>query len=137
MSSGQLIALPRSLDRWGTEDLKTRAIDIAENKEHAFVKADARSPDSPTVNVPAFQAIGWSQIEFVGAIAREFPIHQVLGMQDLDRRIHVHGGAGQIIVLADADDIRVFKFPVKQRIGVRAVAVVGSPVSGRRRWKPG
>jgi hypothetical protein len=52
-------------------------------------------------------------------------------MQYLHGGIHVHGGAGKVIIIAHPDDIRVLKFTVKQRVRVGAVAVVGGPMFSR------
>ena len=137
--SGQLVALPRTLDRLGAEDLEARAVDVGEDVEHALVIADAGRPDAPAVDVPAFQAKGRAEVEPVDAVAGQFPVHQVLGMHDLHRRVHVHGGAGEVIVVADADDVGVLELLVEQRIRVGAVAVVGGPVlhDGRRTRRRG
>ena len=50
MPSGQLVALPGTLDRLGAEDLQARAVDVGEDIEHAVVVADARRPDAPAVD---------------------------------------------------------------------------------------
>src|SRR5436190_23069889 len=60
--SGELIALPRSLDRPGAEHLEARAVDVGENIERPLVIADARRPDAPAVDVPPFQAIRWAEV---------------------------------------------------------------------------
>ena len=49
-------------------------------------------------------------------------------MHDDYGRIHMHCGAGQIIIVANADGIRILKFLIEQRIGIRAIAVVGGPM---------
>jgi hypothetical protein len=41
----------------------------------------------------------------------------------------VHRGAGEVIVLADADDVWVFEFLIEKRVGVSSVPVVGDPGS--------
>ena len=135
--SGQLVALPGTVDRLGAEDLKADAVDVGEDVEHALVIADAGRPDAPAVDVPAFEPERRAEVQPVHAVADQFPVHQVLGMHDLHRRVHVHGGAGEVVVFADADDIRVLELLVEQRIRVGAVAVVGGPVLGRSGRKPG
>ena len=126
----ELVVLPGAVGRLGAEDLQARAVDVGEDVEHPVVIADARRPDAPAVDVSAFQAIGGAEVEPVDAVAGQFPVHQVPGVQDHQARVHVHRGAGEVIVLADANDVRVFKLLVEERIGVRAVAVVGGPGFG-------
>jgi hypothetical protein len=52
-------------------------------------------------------------------------------MHNLNRGIHVHGGAGEVVIVANTNDIRILELFVEQRIRVSAVAVVGGPVSLR------
>ena len=52
-------------------------------------------------------------------------------MHQLNGGVHVHGGAGEVIVLADADDVGVLELLVEQGVGVSAVAVVGGPIGCR------
>ena len=54
--AGQLVALPRTVDGLGAEDLQARAVDVGEDVEHAVVVADARRPDASAVDVSAFEA---------------------------------------------------------------------------------
>src|SRR5579862_3515526 len=54
-------------------------------------------------------------------------------MQHRQPRHGVHRGAGQIVVLANADQIGVGKLVVEQRVRERAVAVVSVPGAGERR----
>jgi len=42
-------------------------------------------------------------------------------MHDLDRRVHVHGGVGEVIVIGHTGNVRVFKLLVGQRIRVGAL----------------
>src|SRR5215468_515914 len=51
-------------------------------------------------------------------------------MQYNESRVHVHGGAGEVIVIARTDNIGVFKLLVEQRVGISSVAVVGCPTLG-------
>src|ERR1700744_143905 len=48
-------------------------------------------------------------------------------MQNEDAWVNVHRGVGEVIVFAHADDIGIFEFFVEQRIGISAIAIVGSP----------
>jgi hypothetical protein len=87
--------------------------------------------------LPAFEAESRAKVQPVHAIAGEFPIHQVPGMHQLKGRVHVHRCLCQIIVFTHADDVGVLELFVEQGIGIRAVAVVGSPVfgcGGRQLW---
>src|SRR5262245_41648866 len=56
MSSRQLVALPRALNRLGAEDLETRAVDVGEDVERSLVIADTRRPDALTVDAASFKA---------------------------------------------------------------------------------
>src|SRR5665213_249955 len=114
MSAWQLVLLPRAIDCFGAEDLKPGAIDIAEDIEHTVVITDTWSPDAFAINVPAFKTISRTKIEFARAIAGQFPVHQILGVQNFDRRHHVHGGPGEVIVITDTNWIRVFKLSIEQ-----------------------
>ena len=49
-------------------------------------------------------------------------------MHQLHGGVHVHRGAGEVVVLANPNDIGILELLVKQRIGVSAVAVVGGPI---------
>ena len=89
--------------------------------------ADARCPNALAVNVPTFESKRRSKVQSIHAVARELPVHQILGMHQLHGRVHVHRGAGQVVVAADADDIRILELFVEQRIRIGAVAVVRSP----------
>jgi hypothetical protein len=77
------------------------------------------------MDVAVFQAEGRAEVEPVHAVAGEFPVHQVLGMHQLHGGVHVHGGAGEVVRVADADDVGVLELLVEQRVGVSAVAIVG------------
>ena len=54
-------------------------------------------------------------------------------MHQLHGGVHVHRGAGEVVVLADANDIGILELLVEQGIGVSAVAVVGGPMFCRVR----
>ncbi len=75
----------------------------------------------------AFKPERRAEVELIHAVAGKFPVHQVLGMHELHGGIHVHRGAGEVVVLADADGVGVFELLVEQGIGVGAIAVVGGP----------
>ena len=130
--SGQLIALPRTINRLGAEDLEAGAVHVGENAEHPVVIADAGCPDAATIDIPSFKAIGLAKIKFVRAIADEIPVHQIRGMHDLNRRVHMHRGAREVKVMADADHIWVFKLLVEQRVRVGTIAIVSGPMPRRR-----
>lgn len=118
--------------RLGAENLQADAVDVREDVEHAVVITDARRPDALAVDAPAvFQAKGRTEIEPVHAVAHQFPIDQILGLHQLNRGVHVHGGAGEIKCVADTDDVRVLELFIEQRIRICAVAVVGGPVFRR------
>ena len=131
MPSGQLVALPRTSNRLGAENVETRAVVVGEDIEHPVVIPDARCPDASAVDVSAFHAVVPSKVVFIHAVAGQFPVHQVLGMHEDDCRVHVHRRAGNVIIVADTNGVGVFEFLIKQRVGISAVPVVGGPVFGR------
>ena len=135
--SGQLVARPRTMNRLGAEDLEAHAVDVGEDIEHALVIADAGRPDTLAVDVPSFEPERRAQVQPIHAVAGEFPVHQILGMHDLNGRVHVHGGAGEVVVLAHTNNIGILELLVEQRIGVGTIAVVGGPMPGRRGRQPG
>ena len=122
-----VMVLPRTADVFGCIALKTLAVHIAEHVELTVGIADARCPDAAAVYLLAvFQREGIvGEIEAVKAVGNILPVHQVARVQDDQPRNAVHGGAGQIVVVAHAQDVRVGKLVVEQRVGKCAVAVVG------------
>jgi hypothetical protein len=92
------------------------------------VVTEAWSPNASAVNVPFFEPERRAKVEAIYAVADKFPVHQMLGMHDLHRGVHVHGRAGQVIIFANPNYIRVLELLIKQGIGVSAVAIVGGPV---------
>src|SRR5689334_23827255 len=56
--AGQLIVLPRTVNRFGAKHLEAGAIDVGKYVKDTFVIANAGRPDSTAVNVPAFETIG-------------------------------------------------------------------------------
>ena len=107
--------------------MQAGAIHVGEDVERSVVVADAGGPDSPSIDVSTFEAEGGAEVETVDAVAGQFPVHQVLGVQHHEAGVHVHRGAGQVVVLADTNDVGVFEFLVKEWVGVGAVSVIGGP----------
>ena len=134
MPSGQFVAGPRAVNRLGAKELQASAVDVGEDIKRAVVIANARCPDATAIDATAiFQTVGRAQVKPVRAVADEFPVHQVFRVHQLHGGIHVHGGAGEVVVLTDTDHVRVLELLVKQWIGVGAIAIVGGPMMGRDR----
>ena len=75
------------------------------------------------------EAIFW-KVKAVKAIADVFPVDKILGMKDDQPRHGMHGGSGEIIIVTHAQDIRVGKLIVEQRVGEGSVTIVGGPALG-------
>src|SRR4029078_2343940 len=99
-----------------------RAVDVGEDIEHPLVIADAGRPDTAPVDIPAFAREGGAKIEPVDRIAGQVPVHQIPGMHDLDGRVHVHGGTGEVIVSTDANDVWVLEFLMEEGVRIGAVS---------------
>ena len=67
------------------------------------------------------------EIEAVDTVRDVFPVDQILGVKDDQPRHTVHGGAGEVVIVAYAEDVGVAELVVEQWVGKGAVAVVGSP----------
>ena len=131
--AGQLVACPGAVGGRRTENLRAHAVDIGENVKRAVMVADAGRPDALAVDRSAFEAEPGSEVQTIDAVAGQLPVHQVPGVHHDQSRVHVHRRAGQVVVLADADDVGVLELFVEQRIGIRPVAIVGCPGWRRRR----
>ena len=86
---------------------------------------------------PRFESEGRAKVQAIHAVAGEFPVHQVLGVHQLHSGVHMHRRAGEVVIVADADDVGVLELLVEQGIGVGSVAVVGGPVLRRSGRKAG
>jgi hypothetical protein len=56
-------------------------------------------------------------------------------MQHRESGHRVHRRAGEVVVVSDADEVRIGELVVEERIGERAVAVVGGPRALRAQWR--
>ena len=120
---------PRTADVLRCVALQPLAIDVAEHVELAVGVTDARCPDALTVNflmVLQREAV-LGEVEAVEAVGDVFPVHQVLRVEDDQSRHRVHRRAGEVVVVAHAEDVRVGELVVEQGIGKRAVTVVSRP----------
>ena len=89
---------------------------------------DTRRPDALPVSFAAvLQPKLTAHVKTVEAIAHEFPVHQIPGMQDDQPRRAVHRRTRQIEIVSHADHVRIRKLVVEKRIGKRPVPVVGRP----------
>ena len=129
--SAHVDVLPRPGRILGDEHLHAVAVDVGEDIKLPVVVTDTGSPNALTVGFLAvFEPELIAHVETVETIAQEFPVHQVLGMQDDHTGCAVHRRPGQIEVLTHPNQVGVGKFVIKQRIGKRAVAVVRRPRAG-------
>jgi hypothetical protein len=131
MHARELVSCPGTVGGLGAENLAADSVDIGKDVEHAVVVADAWRPNAPAVYGPAFKAEGGAEVEAIHAIAGKFPVHKVLRVQDDKSGIHVHGGAGEIVIRTDANDVGILEFLIEQGIGIGAIAVVGGPTPRR------
>lgn len=120
---------PRSAGIVGYEHLEALTVDIGEDVKLAVMKPYAGGPDALTIYLTAVlqgeSRVG--KVETVEAVAPLFPVDEVAGVEDIYAGNGVHGGTGEIVVVADTQDIGVGKFIIEKRIGKGAVAVVGGP----------
>ena len=104
-----IMVLPRAADILGSIALESLAIDVRKHIELSVGITDGRCPDPLAVNLPmVLQREGIViKIKTVKAVADVFPVDQVSGVQNDQSRHAVHGGAGQIVVIAHPEDVRV------------------------------
>ena len=123
--------LPRTGRILRREQLRLLAVHVAEDIEGAVAVTERGRPQPLAIDVLAvFEAKCRAEIELRRRVREEFPVDQVARVQDRQAGHRVHGRAGEIEILADADHVRIGEFLVEKRIGERAVAIVGCP--GRR-----
>ena len=109
--------------------LQALAVDVAEHVELAVGVADAGSPDALSVDflVVLQREAVLGEVEAVETVGDVFPVHQVLRVEDDQPRHGVHGGAGEVVVVAHAEDVRVGELVVEQGVGKRTVTIVSRP----------
>ena len=123
-----LVMRPRSLGTIRDIDLQSMPVDIGEDIELSVVISDGRRPDTLSVSLLAIAEIEIIRIvESVETVRREFPVHQILGMENHQSRHTVHRGTRQIVILPHSDDIRVRKFVVKQRVCKGTISIISRP----------
>jgi hypothetical protein len=96
--------------------LAAHTIDIRENIKDPVVVPDAWSPNTAAINISTFQAEGGTKVKTLHAIAGQFPVHEVFGVHYYECGVHVHRGAGEVVVFAYPDDIGILELLVKQGI---------------------
>ena len=130
--ASHVLVLPRSGGIIGYKHLHAVPVDVGEYIELPVVIPYAGCPDALPIG---FLSVGEVEfravVEAVEAVTQEFPVDEVARMEHYESRGAVHGCAGEIIVVADADYVGVGKLVVEEGICKRAVAVVGSPRHGR------
>ena len=119
---------PRTLGTVRDIHLQSMPVDIGEDIELSVVIADGRRPDTLSVSLLAIAEIEIIRIiQSVEAIRREFPVHQILGMQHHQSRHTVHRSTCQIVILPHSDNIRVRKLIIKQRVCKGTITVISRP----------
>ena len=123
---------PRTFNTLAGVALQAFAVDIGEDIEATVGVADARCPDSLSIDfLVVLQREGFViKIETVKAVTDVLPVHEVLGVEDDQSWHSVHRGSGEVVVVAHPKDIRVGKLVVEQGIREGAVAVVCCPRLG-------
>ena len=88
-----LVMRPRTLGTVRDINLQSMPVDIGEDIELAVMISDGRRPDTLSVRLLAIAEIEIIRIiESVETVGREFPIHQILGMENHQSRHTVHRG---------------------------------------------
>ena len=77
-----------------------------------------------TLFFDVLHAVVRSLFETVEYVAYHFPVHKVLGVHDRGTWHQVHGGAYEIIVIADADEVGIRAVAPEDGVGECAVTVV-------------
>ena len=106
---------PRAADVLCGVALQSLAVDVAENVELPVGIAYARCPDALAVDflVVLQREAVFREVEAVEAVGGELPVHEVLRVED-DQSWHgVHRRAGEVVVVAHAEDVRVGELIVK------------------------
>ncbi len=74
-------------------------------------------PDAPDVRPSALEVVRVAEVEDRHRVADELPVDQVVGAQDGRARRVVHGRAGVVVRVADADDLEVGEVLPDHRVG--------------------
>ena len=107
--ASEIIVSPWSFRLVRYKNLHSDSVDIREYIELAVMITDAWSPDSLAVCLFAVfesEAVVVN-VNPVESVAAEVPVDKVLGFQDYEAGIAMHGRAGQIERVAHSDQIRV------------------------------
>ena len=128
-TSLHVMVLPGTTDILRGIALKALAVDVGKHIELPVMVADGWCPDTLTVDllVVLQRESIVVEIETVKAIADILPVHQVLGMEDNESRYGMHRSTGQIVVITHAQDIRIRKLVVEERISKGSVTIVSRP----------
>src|SRR5947209_15761598 len=95
-----------------------------EDVERAVVITNRRGPDAAAVLRLIEHIIRWLALEDV---ADDRPVDQVFRAQNRQTRRGVETRSDQVIIIADANGVRIGIIGVDDRVFIRAVAVVGDP----------
>ena len=129
--SAQGAVFPRTVSRIGDEELQAVAIHVGEDVELTFMITDDRSPYALTIDLFVTHklelVVGKDVRPAIEAIAGQFPVHKILGMENDQSGRTMHRGASQIIVFPHTDAVGVGEFVVEQRVGIGTISIVCCP----------
>ena len=128
-AASHIVVLPRTCYLLACIALQALAIDIRENVELSVGIADGRSPDALSINLlMILQREGIIiEVKAVEAIRYVFPVHKVARMKNHQSWHSVHGGACKVIIVTYSKDVWIGKLIIEQRVGKRAIPIVGCP----------
>ena len=128
-ASLHVVVLPGTADVGTGVALEPLAVDVGEDVELSVGIAYGGSPDALSVYllVVAEPEGIVLEVEAVEAVADVLPVDEVARVEDDESGHGVHGGSGQVVVIADTDDVGVGELIIEERIGEGPVAVVSRP----------
>ena len=124
-----VVVRPRAFDVLGRVALQSLPVHVGKHIKLSVGIADARCPNALTVNLLMIlqRKTVFAEIEAVKAVGDILPVHKVFRVENHKARHRMHRGASQIVVIAHPQNVWVGELIVEQRIGERAIAIVGCP----------
>jgi hypothetical protein len=104
-----------------------------ESPESAIVVAEGSSPLTTTIHSSVIKVIARSVLNGVCEIRYCFPVYEILASHDRTAREQMHGGCNEVIVIAYADDVRVWI--VRPDVGILHATLSVTFVCFRKRKK--
>ena len=126
-----VVVLPGSLYVLAGIALQSLAVDVGEDVKLTVGISDGWSPDALSVYLLMVleRERVVVKVEAVKAVAYVLPVDEVARVEDDESWHRVHCSASEVVVIAHAENVGVGELVVEERIGKRAVAVVGCPRS--------